>query len=250
MKYFAQVVFKFSIFVVLAFSLASCSKTEPTNYSYKILFMEQEEFVAPYPTRVIITPEFVRFDDGENAKDFILFDRKKSVVYSIVTDEESVMSVHPQENKIESPIKLDLSEKDLGEMKDAPAIAGEKPKHYQLLVNGKVCNDVIAVKGLLPAAVTALKEFSLLMASDSKMTLSSTPADMQNACDLAKDTFAATRLLKFGFPVQTLGKRKYSRTLVDFDENYKLDIKLFDLPKDYKRYSVQDLREGKVKFEQ
>jgi len=250
MKYFAQVVFKFFIIVVLVFNLASCSKTEPTNYAYKILFMEQEQFVTPYPTRVIITPEFVRFDDGENAKDFILFDRKKSVVYSIVTDEESVMSIHPKENKIESPIKLDLSEKDLGEMKDAPAIAGEKPKHYQLLVNGEVCNDVIAIKGLLPAAVTALTEFSLLMASDSKMTLSSTPADMQNACDLAKDTFAPTRLLKFGFPVQTLGKRNYSRTLVDFDDNYKLDVKLFDLPKEYKRYSVQDLREGKVKFEQ
>lgn len=230
-------------------TLVSCSKQEPDNYAYKITFMEQEQFVEPYPTRVIVTPEFVRFDDGKGSEDFILFDRKMSVIHSVNSDEESVMSVHKKDSKAESPIKLNLTEKDLGEMKDAPEISGEKPRHYQLLVNDKVCNDVIAVKGLLPAAVKALNEFSILMASDSKMTLSSTPADMLNACDLAQDTFAPSRVLKFGFPVQTMGRRDYARTLVDFDEKYILDKKLFELPEKYKRYSVQELREGKVKFE-
>jgi len=230
-------------------SLVACSKKEPTNYAYEINFMEQEQFVAPYPTRVIVTPEFVRFDDGKDSQDFILFDRKNALIHSVISDEESVMTVHQKDSKIESPIKLNFSERDLGDMKDAPKIGGETPRHYQLLVNDEVCNDVIAVKGLLPAAVKALNEFSLLIASDSKATLSTIPADMLNACDLAQDTFAPTRQLMFGFPVQTMGRREYARTLVDFDEHFKLDNKLFELPEKYKRYSVQELREGKVKFE-
>lgn len=212
--------------------------------------MEQEQFVEPYPTRVIITPEYIRFDDGENSTDFVLFDRVKHIVHSIVDDEHTVMSVHNKSIKVDSPIKLEFSEKDLGEMKDAPAIGGEKPHHYQLLVNGNVCNDVIVVKSLLPAAVTALSEFSVLMASDSKMTLSSMPADTLNACDLAQDTFEPARVFKFGFPVQTMGRREYVRTLVDFDAGYKVDLKLFEIPANFKRYTVQELREGKVKFEE
>ena len=101
----------------------------------------------------------------------------------------------------------------------------------------------------MPLAVKALKEFSDLMASDSKMTLSNIPADMINACDLAQDTFAASRQLMFGFPLQTMGRREYARTLIDFDLVYKLEDKVFELPEKYKRYSVQELREGKVKFE-
>lgn len=240
---------KIVLISLVVISLAACSKKIPTNYAYKITFMEQEQFVEPYPTRMIITPEFVRFDDGKGSEDFVIFDRKNSLVHSVVSEEESVMTVHKKDSEIESPIKLTFSENDLGEMKDAPKIAGEHPRHYQLLVNDKVCNDVIAVKGLLPAAVNALNEFSLLMASDSKATLSNIPADMLNACDLAQDTFAPSRQLKFGFPVQTMGRREYARILVDFDENYKLEKDIFELPAKYKRYSVQELREGQVKFE-
>jgi len=212
--------------------------------------MEQEKFVEPYPTRVIITPEYVRFDDGDGSQDFVLFDRKNKVVRSIVTGEQSIMSVHLKQVSIESPIKLKLSEKDLGVLKDAPEIDGNKPRHYQLLVNDEVCSEVIAVKELLPAAVKALVEFSELMASDSKKTLSSTPADMHTACNLAQDTFAPARQLQFGFPVQTTGSREYARTLVDYDANYKVDKKLFELPEGYKQYTVQELREGKVKFDE
>ena len=237
-----------SLICLLTLSIVSCGKKTPKNYSYKITFVEQEQYVDPYPTRVIVSPEYVRFDDGDTAQDYVLFDRLKNIVYSVVHEEQTVMSVHHKPRKVESPIKLTLSEKALGVMKDAPSIAGEKPNHYQLLVNDKVCTDIVTVKGLLPAAVTALKDFSVLMASDSKVTLSSTPADMLSPCDLANDTFEPSRLYKFGFPVQTMGRRNYVRTLVDFDDKYKADKKLFELPKDFKRYSVQELREGKVKF--
>ncbi len=245
MKYFKWLVVSLAIVTI-----AACSKKEPVDYAYKIMFMEQEQFVEPYPTRVIVTPDFVRFDDGDGAEDFVLFDRKLSLVHSVVVADQSVMTVHKKDSKVESPIKLKFTEKDLGKMKDAPKVSGQQPHHYQLLVNDEVCNDLITVNNLMPGAVTALREFSILIASDSKSTLSTIPADMHNACDLAQDTFAPARQLMFGFPVQTMGHKEYVRTLVDFDENYEVDEKLFVLPADYKRYTVQELREGKVNFDE
>ncbi len=245
MKYF-----KWLVVSLVVVTVTACSKKEPTDYAYKIMFVEQEQFVEPYPTRIIVTPEFVRFDDGDGAEDFILFDRKQSLVHSVVIEDKTVMTVHKKDSKVESPIKLNFTEKDLGEMKDAPKVAGQNPRHYQLLVNDEVCSNLITVNDLMPGAVTALREFSILMASDSKSILSNVPADMHNACDLAQDTFAPARQLMFGFPVQTMGHKEYARTLVDFDENYKVDEKLFVLPTDFKRYTVKELREGKVSFEE
>lgn len=245
MKYLKWLVVSLAIVFI-----AGCSKKEPVNYAYKIMFVEQEKFVEPYPTRIIVTPEFVRFDSGDSTEDFILFDRIQSLVHSVVVEDETVMTVHKKDSKVESPIKLKFTEKDLGEMKDAPKVDGQHPRHYQLLVNGEVCTNLITVNNLMPGAVAALREFSILIASDSKSTLSNIPADMHNACDLAQDTFAPARQLMFGFPVQTMGHKEYARTLVDFDENYKVDKELFVLPADYKRYTVQELREGKVKFDE
>ncbi len=242
--------FKWVVVSLVVVAVTACSKKEPADYAYKIVFVEKEKFVEPYPTRIIVTPEFVRFDDGDGAEDFVLFDRKQSLVHSVVVEDKTVMTVHKKDSKIESPIKLNFTEKDLGEMKDAPKVGGRYPRHYQLLVNDEVCSDLITVNGLMPGAVAALREFSILIASDSKSILHNVPADVHNACDLAQDTFAPARQLMFGFPVQTMGQQEYARTLVDFDENYKVDEKLFVLPAGFQRYTVKELREGKVKFDQ
>ena len=72
--------------------------------------------------------------------------------------------------------------------------------------------------------------------------------EWNDACDMTLTTFKPARQFEFGFPIQEWGKREYSRSLVDYDVNYKADPKLFVLPEGYQNYTVQELREGKVKF--
>ncbi len=238
--------------LLFAASLIACAKPQP--HDTLLLFMEQEKGVEPYQTRMIITPHYVRVDDGEGAESFILFDRDKKVVFSINPDEKTVMAVHEKKLKkgqvFEPPFKLVHSVKNMPELKDAPAVNGRKARHYQLITNDKVCYDVVAIKGLMPDAVKALTEFHQLMATDSISTFNNIPADLHEACEMTASTFKPARQYAFGFPIQEWGKNEYMRTLVDFDENYKADPKLFVFPEGYQHYTVQELREGKVKFEE
>lgn len=231
--------------------LTSCST--PPQGDTLILFMEKEKGVEPYQTRMIITKKFVRVDDGEGAKSFVLYDRNKKVVYSINPEEKTIMAVHEKKQeknaKVEPPFKLEHSFKEMPAMKDAPSIDGMQAKHYQLLTNNEVCYDVVAIKGLMPDAVTALTEFHKHMAADSLQTFNNIPADLHNACDMSMTTFAPARQFQFGFPIQEWGNREYVRFLIDYKTNYEAAPTLFDFPQDYKHYSVQELREGKVKFE-
>ncbi len=236
------------VFLLMLSVLFSCKQQGDTL----VLFMEQESGVEPYQTRMIVNKEFVRVDDGEGSKTFVLYDRKHKVVYSVNPDEKSVMAIHEKKLKkgqvFEPPFKLTHSVKNMPELKDSPKINGESAKHYQLITNDKVCHDVVAIKGLMPHVVKALTEFHNHMATDSVVTFNNMPADMHEACDMTSTTFKPARQYQFGFPIQEWGNREYTRSLVDYNVDYKAKPELFVLPQDYKHYTVQELREGKVSF--
>lgn len=238
------------VFLLMISVLFSCAKKE--QYDSLVLFMEQEEGVEPYQTRMIITKNFIRIDDGKGTNSFVLYDRNKNIVYSTNPDEQTIMAVHEKTLKkgqvFEPPFKLNYSVNEMPEMKDAPTIDGETAKHYQLITNDKVCYDVIAIKGLMPNVVKALTEFHKHMATDSYVTFNNLPADMHDACEMTATTFKPARQFEFGFPIQEWGKRNYSRSLVDYNTGYKAEPKLFVLPEGYKHYTVTELREGKVNF--
>lgn len=238
------------MYLLMLSVLFSCAKQEQGDTL--VLFMEQEDGVEPYQTRMVVTKKFIRIDDGTDADSFVLFDRVNKIVYSTNPDEGTVMAVHEKKLKkgqvFDPPFKLTHTVKEITGMKDAPSINGKKAKHFQLITNDKVCYDVVAVKGLMPNVVKALIEFKKHLATDSVATFNNMPADMHDACDMAMTTFKPARVLEFGFPIREWGKREYVRTLIDYDVNYTADARLFVLPAGYKHYSIQDLREGKVNF--
>lgn len=232
--------------LLAVFISAVLSGCDSKPQEVQIFFAEQEPGVEPYQTRLIVTKDFMRFDDGEGAVDFVLFDRKKNIIYSTNSGEQTIMSVLPKNKEVKPPFELKQSVKKLGMLKDAPKIQGETAQHYQFSTNDTLCYEVVSVKGLLPDVVKAMQAFQKILQSDSKMTFHTIPADMHNACDMSMSTFEAGRHLKYGFPIQEWTPDGTGRALIDFDDKFKADKKLFELPKDYQLYSVQDFREGKV----
>ncbi len=213
-----------------------------------LIFSEYEKEIEPYQTRVIITAEYMRFDDGEGAPDFILFDRRKKIIFNINSEEQTVMSVSPQTLKVVPPFELKQNVQKLDSMKDAPMIAGIKPQHYVFSTNKQHCYDVVAVEGLLTDALVATRAFNAIIASHNAATLQYLPADQHKPCELSRSIFSYNRYLQFGFPVQEWDNNGKGRSLMDFKENIVLDEKLFVLPAGYKQFSVQDFREGRVNF--
>lgn len=236
---------KLLLLLALVLAGSACQKA-PSNQM--ILFMVKEEGVEPYQTRIIVTPSVIRFDDGEGAATYLLFDRKTRTARNIDTEKHTIMELYTKSVKIDPPFALTHTTRDLGDMKDAPTIKGKKPKHFQDLTNEQLCYDVIAIRDLMPEAVTAMQEFQELLASDSAVTFNDIPADLQDPCEMAMSTFAPTRYLQHGFPIQQW-RGGYSRVLTDFNERYNADPNLFDIPAGYFTFSVQQLRDGLVDFE-
>lgn len=229
--------------VLMAATLVSSCEQAADNQL--LVFLESESGIQPYQTRVIVTPDIVRFDDGKDSQSYTLYDRKSHIARVIDLQQKTVLEMHPKHIKLEPPFALNYRVKELGEMQDAPKVMGKVPMHYQDYTNDQLCFDVITIKGLMPEVVKALGEFQELLASDSAVTFNNLPADMQDPCSIARDTFAPTRYLQHGFPIHEW-RKGYSRMLVDFKEHYQPDPKLFEIPQGYFTYTVQQVRDGKV----
>jgi len=232
------------LFLMLLVLTASCG-TDKGNML--IQFAEAEKDIQPYMTRTIITPNYMRFDYNKDDDDFILFDRKSKVIYSVVNDDRTIVTVEPREVKVKSPIKLDFSvEKGvLGE--EVPNVEGKKPEYYRYKVNGKVCYETISVKGLFPDASNAFRDYLKTLSGEHARILPRTPADMQDACDLAANIYYYGRMYDHGFPINEWHgeyNNHYKRQMVNYDTDYKPDPKLFELPKGYHRYKPEELAGG------
>lgn len=216
--------------------------------SFLIEFVENEQGVDPYKTRIISTPDFLRMDDGEGAKDFVIFNRKELKIYSVNAEMKTVMVVEKKHFELKPPMELKHSVNKIGTMKNAPKIKGKDPQHFQYLTNGKICVEVVSIEGLMEDALKGMRDFQAVLASDSATTFGTLPADLHEPCEISLSTFAPTRHLQNGFPIQEW-KPGYSRALLDFKESYQANPALFKVPKDFFIYKLQDFREGKVDFE-
>ena len=230
------------IFTLFALLIAACQQAP---HDQLIVYVENEKDVEPYKTRIIVTPKFIRFDEGDESNTFLLFDRVKKLAHSVNHEMKNMMVLHGKETAVSAPMELNHSVKIIDDIKDAPKIAGVTPIHRQHSTNDQVCFDVISAQGLMPEAVKAMIEFHEMLSTDSASTFNVMPADMHDPCAISMSTFAPTRHLQHGFPVQEW-KSGYARSLVDYQEKYKADANLFVLPKDYFSYTVQEFREGRV----
>lgn len=234
---------------LVALMVTACATT-PAGSAHPqatlINFVEHRGDSAPYHTRFVVTPAFMRVDSGPGSRDFILLNRKQHKIYRVDSSDRSIMIIGPKRVKVKPPFALKLSEKDLGPMKGAPMIDGRRPLHYQFSARGKLCFDVVAVPGLMNDALAAMREFRQILADESTTTFNLTPPGMQSACDMARSTFAPTRHLAPGFPIEQRRAGGHTRSLVNFNRHFKPKPGLFKLPKGYQTYTIQQFRKGAV----
>lgn len=197
-----------------------------------MLYLDTEPGIDPYDTRVLVSADYMRMDDGVDESDFILLDRNAKVIYSISHERRSILVINNSPPERIPPGDMRLGVRSL---KDgaAPRIAGKVPVHYELSMNENICRHVLTVPGLLPDALLALREFRRVLASAHMRNLDKTPEEMQDPCFLAYDVFAPDRQLQYGFPIQEWDEQGNSRNLINYDEHFVMDEALFRLPEGY-----------------
>jgi len=209
--------------------------------SVMLLYQAQEPGVGSYPSRILVTDRYVRMDDGADDGDYLIFDRKTRLISSVTHDDGTVFEIPPREVTQPEPMPLKIRSEAVALEKNAPRLDGKQPQHRQLYVNDKLCYSVVAVPGLMEDAVQALRDFRKVLAGEHAKTLPRIPADMQQPCDLALNTFHPIWQLQFGLPVQEWDGQGNRQVLMNYKQDFKVDSELFQLPEGYQHYNSDQM---------
>lgn len=232
------------LIAVLAIGMVSagCRRAAPRAVvpATVLYFVEREPGVEPYRTRLIVTADYLRIDDGSAPGDFLLYDRRSRVISSVVNADTRILVIPPKPVTIASPIELRHEvERDPARF---PEIGGHPVKHYRLLTNGQLCYDLYAAEGLLPEATQALAEYRQALAGQQALIVPLAPAAQRDPCDLANHVFLPARHLAHGLPIRYTDMTGRTSELVDFKTGFEVDRGLFELPASFRRITIEELR--------
>jgi hypothetical protein len=219
--------------------LASCS--EPTTPAAVLYFIEHEPGAEPYRTRMVVTAGFLRMDGGADDPDFLLFDRADGTIYSVSGAERQILVIRPRPMDARPP--AEFRHQVVRDDAAFPAVGGHKVSHYELLTNGRRCYDLYAASDLLPEALLALRQYREVLAGQQAKTLPLAPPGALPDCDLANNVFMPARHLEHGFPVRLTDMTGKTVELVDYDDEFRATAVMLKLPADYKRLTIDELRE-------
>ena len=200
-----------------------------------VLYREQEPGTEPYPVRILVTPDFVRFDDGHNDSDFVLYDRHRQRITSVVHEDRSVMEFSAPRQLTLLGVQRPTINKLIEDDPQAPKIEDLPVKLLSITADGEECLHAAVVPGLLPGVVEALAEYHALIEKRNISELSNTPEEMRTPCYLANQVFDHGSQYDFGFPVQEAIRDGRSRVLMDYGHQL-VGSELFWIPEDYHPY--------------
>lgn len=225
------------LIALLLMSLSLSAAAESID-GVMLKYMVSEPGLEPYPSRIIVTADMVRMDDEAPGGDYLLFDRQARQISSVTHEDETVLEIPFQKVNGQSPITL-KRDYTLNIDEKAPAISGKQPHQLKLMVNEQLCYDAVVVPELLPDVVAALSDFKRVLAGEQGKMLNELPAELLDGCDLALHTFYPTWPLESGLAVQEWdASLKQGKLLVELDEGFKADDKLFSLPQTYRHYRL------------
>lgn len=229
-----------SFWVVAAAAAFSTTAWAADVESVMLMYQAHEPGIEPYASRILVTERYVRMDDGVDQGDYLIFDRQKRLISSVSHGDQTVFEIPPREITQKPPMPLEQRSKQVSVGK-APMVAGKPPQQHQLYVNDTLCYSVVTVPGMMDDTVQALRDFRQVLAGEHAKALPRIPADMQEPCDLALNTFHYDWHLQFGLPIQEWDEAGSGQMLMDYKQGFKVDEKLFELPREYQHYSTDSL---------
>lgn len=168
-------------------------------------YTDQDPGDPPYATRILVTPDFLRMDGGEDGGDFVLLDRRRQEVINVMRASRLAMVFSPVSvpaRPTNWQTKLELRAADRGRQR------------YRLVVNGKVCSEGMLAPRIAPVAARAMRELKAVLAATQYRVWKDSPETLQHDCDLANQVWEFGALLKQGLPVE---EREFSGRTRQFE---------------------------------
>jgi hypothetical protein len=205
----------------------------------KLSYKEVEQGVDPYNVIYTVSDRFLRIDDESDSSGYIVYDNRISKVYSVSHQDRSILVIpkyETRELKADFDINIDYEVLPM-----APKIAGKPVYNYRVSavtsVTTETCMDIQLVPGLLPEVAGTLRAFQQLIAGQQLMNLEATLEDFRTPCYLVDQVYNEGDYYSKGLPIQEWHSNERMRQLLNF-ENVKVDPALFDIPEDYRQFSL------------
>jgi len=165
----------------------------PPQTMIALRYVDQDPGDPPYPTRILVTRDFMRMDSGEDNDDFVLLDRRQRLVINVMRESRLAMVFAP------------------GTLPPKPA--GWKPRldtrkaargtrRFSLAVKGRVCSEGVAALSAAPDAARAMAELKSILAATQYRVWKDSPPEMQRDCDLANQVWESGATLALGLPLE------------------------------------------------
>jgi hypothetical protein len=183
-------------------------------------YVDQDPDAPPYLTRILVTPDFMRMDGGEDAGNFILLDRHRHKVINVMRDNPLAMVFTPDTlppKPADWKPRLDVQ----------PAARGTR--RFSLAVKGVVCSEGIAARRAAPDAARAMAELKAVLAAMQYRVWKDSPRELQHDCDLANLVWESGATLELGLPLE---EREFSGRSRQFESESKEPLRpeLFRVP--------------------
>ncbi|HED33553.1 MAG TPA: hypothetical protein ENJ08_04935 [Gammaproteobacteria bacterium] len=219
------------LFLLMLISEAGASEIK----NLALYYDEVEEGLEAQHMRYLINDQFMRIDDGSEQADFILFDIRGKIIYSVNHDDQTILKI--EYKKWQKP-EFDFSQTDdLKALPDAPEIHNKQVYSYQFKAGGQVCTQVFLIKNTWPQQMKTMYLYQQVLSGQQVATLKNTPVELHTPCFLVDQVYHAGDYYQMGMPVQITYSRGYAKLLRDFKE-IKVDEALFELPKAYEVYKA------------
>jgi len=201
-----------------------------------LAYQVYEDGVDPYFSRILVTRDFLRMDEGGEGGGFTLFDRKAGVIYNVSNEDHSILVIDGRPPLPSPPADLKVSSK--SEPDDqAPKIGNKQPQSVRIYANDKLCVELVTLPDTMTPALEALREFRQVLARVQAAALPDMPDEAKKPCDLAQYIFNPGIIYDFGLPVQE-SREGRSQSLVDFNPQVSVDEGLFVLPAKYEQIEM------------
>jgi hypothetical protein len=183
-------------------------------------YVDQDAGDPPYVTRILVTPDFMRMDGGEDGGDFVLLDRRQRRVINVMRDNKLAMVFTPgtlPPKPVDWKARLNTGKVERG------------TQRFTLVVKDVVCSEGVAARRAAPDAARAMAELKSILAATQYRVWKDSPREMQHECDLANQVWETGATLKLGLPLE---EREFTGRTRQFESESQQPVRpdLFRVP--------------------
>jgi hypothetical protein len=189
-----------------------------------LYYRDQDPGTPSYLTRILITPKFLRVDEGRDEADFVLLDRKTAELTNVLHDTKTNMRIRNR--------PLPASARPSWQADERVEEVHPGTRRITLGVHGKVCSQTVTAEKLMPEATKALAEYKAALAWTQYQTYINTPEELRQDCDLVQYVWETDRALSYGLPIE---EREYAGRTRQLERQGRERLRpaLFKLPVGY-----------------